>query len=592
MLAGGSIAYSRKMIGMAAKWSRVQLALIVLLLLSQFYLRVRNPLEMPAFVDEHYHIGRAEIVYNFDRNPVQFSNGKLLFYYWLGLFFVGGDSALVVGRLAVGVFALVNGAMVAALARALFGSRAMLPALLVYAVMPWSVFFERMALADPFAAGIAAIALWGSIRLARMSRPTAARGALVGLLVALTLLAKLTTTFFLAIPVVAALLLSDIRPAAHTRAAYEAWGRALWARYGRAWRAAAAVIAAIWGVYIVAMLLSTWLGRRPKFFTSTLVDSTPNPINLLDNLIATAEAASVLISIPVALLLVALAAVAIRWRPRQGLLAVCWLAALWLPIVLFGAPVQTRYLAVGLPALAVLAGGGLAALQHHATHYRAAYPALLPGLRRRWAALALAWIAIAGWVVLFALPFGWQASGKASRLRLTNADSFTYLSGPFNGAGSRESLAYLRTWGRRVDGRIPAVGVLLHCGSIRLHVTDEFEWTCFDARNTAGRDQILSDVRRWTPLMQAVQNWPFVYLITDIGENVPMRDYPLEWNLVFMSARPQGGKIVSVWRVSNQHVAEESPNLSRTQAGEDESYVQEAAHVPAASETVAGIAAY
>jgi len=195
-------------------------------------------------------------------------------------------------------------------------------------------------------------------------------------------------------------------------------------------------------------------------------------------------------------------------------------------------------------------------------------------------------------MVLFALPFGWQASGKASRLRLTDADSFTYLSGPFNGAGSRESLAYLRTWGRRVDGRIPAVGVLLHCGSIRLHVTDEFEWTCFDARNTAGRDQILSDVRRWTPLMQAVQNWPFVYLITDIGENVPMRDYPLEWNLVFMSARPQGGKIVSVWRVSNQHVAEESPNLSRTQAGEDDSYVQEAAHVPAASETVAGIAAY
>ena len=119
-------------------------------------------------------------------------------------------------------------------------------------------------MADPFAAGIAAITLWQSIRLARMPRPTAARGALVGLLVALTLLAKLTTTFFLAIPVVAALLLSDIRPAGNTRAAYEAWARALWARYGRAWRAGAAVTGAIWGVYIVAMLLSTYLGVSPS----------------------------------------------------------------------------------------------------------------------------------------------------------------------------------------------------------------------------------------------------------------------------------------------------------------------------------------
>lgn len=577
---------------MAGKWSRAQLALIVLLLLCQFYLRVRNPLELPAFVDENYHIGRAEIVYNFDRNPVQFSNGKLLFYYWLGLFFIGGNSALVVGRLAVAVFALINGAMVLAIARALFGSRAALPALLLYVFMPWSVFFERMALADPFAAGIAAITLWQSIRLAQMPRPTAARGALVGLLVALTLLAKLTTTFFLAIPVVAALLLSDIRPAENTRAAYEAWARALWARYGRAWRAGAAVTGAIWGVYIVAMLLSTYLGSQPKFFTSSLVDSTPNPLNLLDNLIATVEAASTLISLPVALLLVALSAVAIRWRPAPGLLAAAWLAVLWLPIVVFGAPVQTRYLAVGLPALAVLAGGGLAALEHHAAHYYAAYPALLPGLRRRWAALALAWIVIGGWLMMFALPFGWKASGNANRLRLSESDSFTYISGPFNGSGTRESLAYLRNWGRRVDGQIPAVGVLLHCGSVRLHVTDEFDWTCFDARNTAGRDQILADVRRWTPLMQAAHNWPFVYLITDIGESVPMRDYPLEWNLVYMSARPQGGKLVSVWRVSNHYFAEEPPNLTRTQAGGGGSYVQSTAYIPSTFGAVSGITAY
>ena len=579
---------------MVANRSRAQLALIVLLLLCQFYLRTHNPLELPAFVDEHYHIGRAEIVYNFDRNPVQFSNGKLLFYYWLGLFFIGGDSALVTGRLAVAVFSLFNGALVAAIARALFGSRATLPALAVYVFVPWAVFFERMALADPFAAGLAAITLWQSIRLARMSRPTAARGAFVGLLVALTLFAKLTTTLFITIPAATALLLSDIRPAGMSRAAFERWGRALWARYGRAWCAGAMATAALWAVYITAMVLSAWLGQRPKFFTSSLVDPTPNSLNLLDNLIMTIEAAKALISIPMALLLAVLAVAAIRWRVRAGLLVVYWLAALWLPIVVFGAPIQTRYLMVGLPAIAVMAGGGVAALEHAVARYDTAHPALRSGVYWRWAALALAWMVIGAWAVAFALPFSWRASTNAARLDLSDEDTFTYISGPFNGSGSRESLAYLRQWGRRVDGRIPAVGVLLHCGSIQLHVTDEFEWTCFDARNTPGRAQILADVRRWTPLMRAVRTWPFVYLITDIGENVPMRDYPLEWNLVFMSARPQGGKIVSVWRVSNQYIEieEEAPNLSRTQAGGEASTVEGIARVPVAPGAAGGVRAY
>ena len=58
----------------------------------------RNIGAVPVFVDEYNHIRRAQVAYDFDYNPMQTSHGKLLFYYWIGLFDPEGPGTLAVSR--------------------------------------------------------------------------------------------------------------------------------------------------------------------------------------------------------------------------------------------------------------------------------------------------------------------------------------------------------------------------------------------------------------------------------------------------------------------------------------------------------------
>lgn len=554
------------------------LAVIVLLLLVQFALRVHDPLALPSFVDESYHATRGGFVYHFDRNPASFSQGKLLFYYWLGLFGPHGDGALGVSRLAVALWSLITSAAVAAAASALFGRRAVIPALLFYALVPWAVFFERMALADPFAGGMAALTAWQSIRLAQAVRPSAAHGVLVGLLAALTLFAKLTTIFIAGLPLAAALLLSDLRPADHSPRALGAWIAALWRHYRRAWIPMVGAGLSLWGLYFAAMLAYARTGAQPKFFTRDLmVGGAPHSNGLLDNLYQLADGAAYLISTPLALGLIALAGVLLRvWR-REGAFAVIWLAALWGPITLLGNPVKTRYLMTGVAAAAVIFGGGMAALSSGQP-----VPAVLPlasfktGARlyiysplyrfeddmsnaQVFNALARAGVMIftlgvlVAWVFSFALPFDRTAGTNPAALEMPSLDRYTYLSGPDTGWGMREALAYLEMHGTRVNGQVPAVAVIVHCASTDLYVTPGFAWTCADFRDAADRWETLADVRRWTPLHAGLIAWPFVYLITEFNGTVPPdappETVPLDWELVFTAPRPNGGRIVTVWRV-------------------------------------------
>ena len=175
---------------------------IIGLLLLQLALRVYHPAALPVFVDEFSHIRRAQIA--FEQSLIPQSHGKLLFYYWLAPFVPQGDGALPAARLAVALISLISSATAAAVARDLFGRRAILPTLAFYAVVPYAAFFERMALADPFAGAMAALAVWSSVHLAR--RPSALRGLITGMLISLMLLAKLTTGVLLPMPLIAVLL--------------------------------------------------------------------------------------------------------------------------------------------------------------------------------------------------------------------------------------------------------------------------------------------------------------------------------------------------------------------------------------------------
>ena len=77
------------------------IAIVVVLLLLQLFLRVHSNTTQQGYVDEGFHNQRAAVVWQFQVNPGSFSNGKLLTYFWLGLFEGDHSTALFVSRTAI-----------------------------------------------------------------------------------------------------------------------------------------------------------------------------------------------------------------------------------------------------------------------------------------------------------------------------------------------------------------------------------------------------------------------------------------------------------------------------------------------------------
>jgi 4-amino-4-deoxy-L-arabinose transferase-like glycosyltransferase len=514
---------------------RVWLVAVVALLLIHFYLRIHNPLALPAFVDERSHITRARIVYHLDRNPAQYSHGKLLYYYWLGLFRPGDYGGLAVSRLATALFSLVEGAASAAAARALFGRRAVIPALALVALAPFAVFYERMALADPFAGALAALAAWASIRLAR--QPTRASGAVVGLLIALAALAKLTTALITALPVIAVVLLSGEHRVFARWDAPRSWLRAQWQRGGPALVTAGAVCVLAWlPVSGAALWMQVGQGDEARLLDTNLVRVGQDASGLGDKLADVITTADRMLSVPMVIALAALAILLVWKRPARGGYALIWLALIWCPVVLLGRGIEPRYLVAGVPALAVLFGGGIAALGE-------LFPRRLTG--------ALALVCVGAWAVGFALPFAHGAATDPVALKLPDRDRYNYFSGLYNGWGISGALDYLDAHGERVNGRVPVAIVMRNCGVCEMHQTARFAGGCIDWHDFR-EDAIAGDATLWTPVFDGLERWPFVYAITEyLPPGEPPPGAALHWEMVYSFERPHGGTwLVTVWRVA------------------------------------------
>jgi len=121
--------------------SRIALAILVALLAFRFALRVHHPISLPFFMDEYRHISRAQLVYMPGYNPIEFAHGKLLLYYWLGLFAPQRNTGSVMGRLSIAIASLITAATSAAIARRFFGRQAAIFALAFYALAPMHYLF-------------------------------------------------------------------------------------------------------------------------------------------------------------------------------------------------------------------------------------------------------------------------------------------------------------------------------------------------------------------------------------------------------------------------------------------------------------------
>jgi 4-amino-4-deoxy-L-arabinose transferase-like glycosyltransferase len=180
---------------------------VVGLLLLQFLVRTFNITLQDPYIDEGFHVVRAAHIWDFAQHPGRFSHGKVLVYFWMGAFRLTPETALHVARTSIALFSLLTGAALYAVARRLYGHTTGVVALALYVILPLAYFYERMAMADPLAAGFSALVAWRSLIFAR--RPTLREGAWIGALLALATLAKLTMGLLPLLPVVAVVIFRE-----------------------------------------------------------------------------------------------------------------------------------------------------------------------------------------------------------------------------------------------------------------------------------------------------------------------------------------------------------------------------------------------
>ena len=194
----------------------LRLLSVVALLLCLFLIRAHHITAQDPYIDEGFHVTRANVVWDFDTNPGRFAHGKVLLYFWLGIFESDQPTSLYTSRTGMALFALISGAVIYRLGRMFRDHPTGLLALALYAILPLAFFYERLAFADPLASGLATLVVWRSLIFAR--RPTWREGLILGILIALATMAKLTMGLIPLIPVIAALVYYPWRSFAQIRA--------------------------------------------------------------------------------------------------------------------------------------------------------------------------------------------------------------------------------------------------------------------------------------------------------------------------------------------------------------------------------------
>lgn len=168
--------------------------------LAYFLLRLPNLLAIPIFTDEAIYLWWAQVMANDAAlRYLPLADGKPPLFMWLmsiAMKLLGSADPLFVGRLVsvfAGFFALIGAYFTA---RVLFADKKVaLVACLLYLLIPFTLFYDRMALADSL---LAAFSIWsigiGALMAKRLNLSLAL---ILGWIVGLGLLTKSPATFFL-----------------------------------------------------------------------------------------------------------------------------------------------------------------------------------------------------------------------------------------------------------------------------------------------------------------------------------------------------------------------------------------------------------
>jgi len=538
------------------KHSRIYLTLALLILLLQFALRVHNPDQLPFFIDEYRHIQRSQLVYTLDHNPIEFTHGKLLLYYYLGLFHPEGHSSIIVGRLSIALISLVTGATAAAITQRLFGHVAGLFALAFYALVPHAVFYERLALADPLASALATLSVWQLLHFIEF--PTRRRAIVTGALISGAVLAKLTAALLMGIPVIAVMLLRSEKITERSRKVIAQWSNALWQQYGDGLKVIGLICLVPWLGLLVLAVICIASGQKPILFPTRMIglqfntmDAIRYRVEVLNSIIDT------LLSVPLTLALLVVIPVSL-WRvPRRTLFVLLWLGTLWGPSLIVTWQPETRYLLIGYPALAVLVGASCCIVVYIAQRLAKWTKGNATDSTARLAGRSAFAAGFGVWAALFAIPFGLNASRAPEILALPRTEIEIFFMGS-NGWAVSSALEFLDKHAARIDTQVPVIGrfhVMVidqdYCGLVELYVPESFEWKCDVIPATADdkfKDAISGDF--WPSIVASAGQRPYFYLVTDVPPPAAPPETPLVAELIYENQRPHNGSIVRVWRVT------------------------------------------
>jgi len=511
-----------------SKSSRIGLWSAVLLLGMAFLVRAYQVTVLPPFNDESHHIRRAEAVWSFDNLDLSFTVGKLLTYYWIGIFNPDRLDGIFVGRTVTGLFALLGLAAAFAVGKRLFGMWGGILTLYLLVFSPFMVFFDRMALTDPITASLGMLTIWASLIL--LDRPQQwERGIFASVMAWLTILAKLTGLPFAAIPIVAVLFFG----AGTLRDKWQTYRATLIACYGT-------LIALLtpFGLWVVYKELS---GNRISVVDPHLINHKTPLETVTDNLGDLWQANSVFHHDIFWIVMVFAIGIGL-WRAVRpvGFLLAC-VALIWGFTMVSSGVLSTRYLQLGIAPLLVAVAGSLIVINP---------------LKPRW---LVGWGIATLWLVLVAQPFILNLWNDPRLNTYPERDEWEYFTNFTAGYGlvdAADALPNLSTG--QATGRVPVVGLNGSCHQMRLYL-DEFGAVLLECPAFGWAGEFMDDVALY--INQRAQQEGILYAIVE--PDLPYTDLNRllgEHDVLYRFARPFEGMTVEVWRIyPDETITEDTP---------------------------------
>ncbi|PJF44612.1 MAG: hypothetical protein CUN55_03030 [Phototrophicales bacterium] len=506
---------------------------IVAILWGLWAVRAHNILAMPIFVDESLHMIRAQLVFEFTDAKASFLLAKLLLYYYLGLFAPQDVGGAWVSRQAIALLVPLSAALSYRLAVMLF-KRPNIGFITIGlgSLLPFYIFFERMALADPFALVFCIIVAILAYRLAL--KPSYRFAYLTGLALGFAMLAKLTSAPLIALPPLAAYL----------------FGRWHWRQY---WQYG-------WRVGLITFLcllpsLSYMAYQElnpPESKVEAVEQDLFTPANrgrleqIAHNIDKYVEASRAMFTDPLLILIL----FAILWQsfrtPRITLYLLAFTLLIWLPITLTSARPSTRYLVNGVPGVLIIGAAALydwwQLLQFSQQYMR--------NLGR--VVLAIATILLLVWASR-SLNFIYDAWQNPEQLALAERDIWEYYQNTAAGYPLQEVAIDVQELPPLIDHPsghpIPIAGFVGSCHAMRWYLPAHsgvllecpyWRWSPERA------DAIL---QAWEDRVKADQVW---YFLADAEQPMDVYSLDLNFETIKVYERPHNGIPVTLMRVTSK----------------------------------------